>query len=255
MTSLQKLAFYATPPHKCNYLPDRQAVTLFADPKFPKNMQLYSALVNCGFRRSGPHLYVPHCGNCTSCISVRIPVRDFMPTRSQRRAWQRNRDLIITQLPSGFRREHFELYKKYLDARHPEGGMENPTPDVYMDFLTAPWADTVFFEMRSSGRLIAVAVTDIMADALSAVYTFYDPADAARSPGKFAILFQIEQAKLMGLTWLYLGYWIERCEKMKYKSEYQPQQIFQNNMWVAFPGALAQESALPPDKNQAKSAL
>jgi len=231
MTSSQKLAFYATPPHKCNYLPDRQAVTLFADPKFPKNMQLYSALVNCGFRRSGAHLYIPHCNNCTSCISVRIPVRDFKPSRNQKRAWNKNRELVINELPSSFRQEHFELYKKYLSFRHPDGGMDNPTPEAYMDFLTAPWADTAFFEMRDSGELIAVAVTDIMENALSAVYTFYDPRFSGRSPGKFAILFQIEQAKRMGFEWLYLGYWIKQCEKMKYKSEYRPQQVFQNNVW------------------------
>jgi len=231
MTSAQKLVFYATPPHDCNYLPERKAITLFADPKFPKNMQLYSTLADRGFRRSGTHLYIPHCTGCDACISVRIPVDQFKPSRSQKRTWQRNQDVVVKPLAAEFNTEHFALYKKYLAFRHPNGGMDNATEDAYMDFLTAAWSNTLFYEMRVSGKLLAVAVTDVMNDALSAVYTFYDPEESARSPGKFAILSQIRQAQLMGLTWLYLGYWISTCSKMEYKSEFRPQQIFQNNAW------------------------
>jgi len=231
MTSAQKLVFYATPPHDCNYLQDRKAVTLFADPKFPKSMQLYSTLADCGFRRSGSHLYIPHCNGCNACISVRIPVNSFMPSRTQKRTWKKNSDVVTQALPARFNEEHFALYKKYLAYRHPNGGMDNSTEDAYMDFLTANWTDTVFYEMRNSDKLLAVAVTDVMNDALSAVYTFYDPDESARSPGKFSILSQIDQARNMGLTWLYLGYWIQACSKMDYKSEYRPQQIFQNNAW------------------------
>lgn len=231
MTASHKLVFYATPPHQCSYLPGRQAITLFADPKFPKSMQLYSTLADNGFRRSGNHLYIPNCNNCNACISVRIPVSEFRPSRNQKRTWKNNNDIEITTQVADFRQEHFRLYKKYLAHRHPDGGMDNSSEAAYMDFLTAQWADTVFYEMRVANKLIAVAVTDVMHDGLSAVYTFYDPDESERSPGKYAILCQIQQARKLGLQWLYLGYWIDACDKMKYKSEYRPQQIFQNNAW------------------------
>ena len=231
MTSAQKLGFYATPPHRCNYLPEQEAITLFADPNFPKNRNLYSTLASNGFRRSGTHLYIPHCRQCNACISVRVSVQAFVPSRSQKRTWQKNSDLLIRPLPAVFEPEHFALYRKYLSSRHPEGGMDNPTPESYMEFLTAPWTDTVFYEMRAGDRLVAIAVTDVMNDGLSAVYTFYDPDEAGRSPGKFAILYQIEQTRLSGLDWLYLGYWIQQSGKMSYKSEYRPQQMYVNNSW------------------------
>lgn len=231
MTSSEKLGFYATPPHRCNYLPEQEAITLFADPNFPKNRHLYTVLAGNGFRRSGTHLYIPHCKHCSACISVRVSARTFDPSRGQKRTWLKNRDLKITELSPVFEQEHFELYSRYLSSRHPEGGMDNPTPESYMEFLTAPWTETVFYEMRAGDRLIAIAVTDVMNDGLSAVYTFYDPEESRRSPGKFAILYQIEQARLLGLEWLYLGYWIRQSSKMNYKSEYRPQQVYINNSW------------------------
>ncbi len=154
MTTVQKLAFFATPPHDCNYLPGREATTLFADPRFPKNTRLYTALADCGFRRSGEHLYIPHCSRCSACIPVRIPVDEFSPGRSQKRTLKRNRDLVIREQPAEYNEEHFRLYEKYLRARHPGGGMDNPTPGAYMNFLTASWADTVFYELRLNGTLL-----------------------------------------------------------------------------------------------------
>lgn len=245
MTSFQKLGFYATPPHRCNYLPDQEAVTLFADPNFPKNKRLYSALTASGFRRSGTHLYIPHCRDCHACISVRVPVEQFRPTRNQIRTCKRNEDLIIAEAPALFSQEHFELYEKYLTLRHADGGMDNPTPDTYMDFLTTEWTETVFFEFRKNEKLVAVAVTDILDDALSAVYTFYDPEFSRRSPGKFAILYQIAQASARGFKWLYLGYWIKQCGKMNYKSEYQPQQVYRNNNWHSCYTQNEDECSLP----------
>jgi leucyl-tRNA---protein transferase len=231
MSSIQNLCFYATPTHQCSYLPDQQAITLFADPKFPKNMRLYSTLINFGFRRSGQHLYTPKCENCNACISVRIPVKKFSPSRIQKRIMKKNNDITITEKSSDFSEEHFNLYKKYIAVRHPGGGMDNPTSDNYMEFLTAPWSDTVFFELKIDNKLVGVAVTDVLDDALSAVYTFYDPDFKSRSLGNFAIMFQIIQANILELKWLYLGYWIKESNKMNYKSEFQPQQLFFNNSW------------------------
>lgn len=231
MTAVQKLGFYATPPHDCNYLPDREAITLFADPLFPKNTRIYAALADCGFRRSGEHLYVPHCPACSDCVPVRIPVAEFKPSRSQLRTRKRNARLRIERLPATFKPEHFALYQRYLESRHPGGGMNNPSQENYLDFLTASWADTYFYEIRDTDVLVCVAVIDLMSNAMSAVYTFFEPDYASYSLGKFSILFEIEEAKRLELDWLYLGYWIEACQKMNYKNEYQPLEYYIDNEW------------------------
>ena len=237
MTQEQKLSFYATPPHECNYLPGMDAITLFADPRFPKDTRLYSALADCGFRRSGEHLYIPHCDNCNSCVPVRIPVHEFHLSRNQKRNLKQNQDLTFTSLPAEFKQEHFVLFEKYLSQRHVGGGMDNPTHDSYMHFLTASWADTEFFEIRinDSNQLVGVAIADIMDNAISAVYTYFDPVFSNRSPGRFAVLAQIEEARKRNLNWLYLGYWIEDCRKMSYKTEYQPMEYYRNNDWFRDP--------------------
>ena len=231
MTRVQKLGFYATPPHSCNYLPDQEAVTLFADPHFPKNIRLYSALADCGFRRSGEHLYIPHCSACSRCVPVRIPVDEFVPSRNQKRTLQRNRVLTINRMPAEFDQEHFDLYRKYLGNRHAGGGMDDPSRENFMEFLIASWADTYFYEMRLEGKLISVAVTDYLDDGLSAVYTFFDPDYSKLSPGKFSILFEVDEARRLGKRWLYLGYWISGCHKMQYKSEYRPMDYYIDNEW------------------------
>jgi arginine-tRNA-protein transferase len=232
MTTAHKLGFFATPPHDCNYLPDREAVTLFADPHFPKNTRIYSALADCGFRRSGEHLYIPHCTGCASCVPVRIPVNDFIRSRSQERTMKKNRHLSVYRLPAEFNEEHFQLYKRYIAERHPGGGMDDPDEKNYMDFLTSSWADTYFYEMRWGNKLIAIAVMDLMNNGISAVYTFFDLDYSKNSPGRFAILYEIDEAKRLGLQWLYLGYWIKGCGKMEYKNEYQPMEYFINNEWT-----------------------
>jgi arginine-tRNA-protein transferase len=231
MTTVQKLCFFATPPHDCNYLPGQEATTLFADPRFPKSTRLYTALSDCGFRRSGEHLYIPHCDGCTSCIPVRIPVHEFTPSRNQKRNLSRNRDLTVTPRPAEFRQEHYQLYERYLAYRHAGGGMDNPTPESYMEFLTSTWAETIFFEICRGTELVGIAVVDQLDDGLSAVYTFFEPSEHRCSPGRFAILHLIERARQQGLEWLYLGYWIKSCRKMNYKNEYQPLEYYSNNSW------------------------
>lgn len=231
MTTVQKLGFYATPPHDCNYIPANEAITLFADPRFPKNTRLYSALADCGFRRSGEHLYIPYCNGCSRCVPVRVPVNEFKPSRNQIRTWKRNRILSINKLPADFDQEHYSLYRRYISARHAGGGMDNPTKENYMEFLISSWANTCFYEMRHDDLLVCVTVVDFMENALSAVYTFFDPDYAKNSPGRFAVLYQIEEAKKLGYEWLYLGYWIEGCNKMQYKNEYQPIEYYIDNSW------------------------
>lgn len=227
----RQLAFYATPAHECSYLPDRQAVTLFADPHTPMSNDLYTELAHYGFRRSGAYVYRPRCQGCDACLSVRIPVEEFRPDRSQRRTWERNRDLDVIVRVGLFDEEHFELYKRYTKARHADGGMDSDSPTQYRQFLLASWADIRFVEFRKDGRLLAVAVVDCLHDALSAVYTFFEPAERSRGLGVLAVLWQIAEARRLGLPWVYLGYLIEECPKMAYKIRYRPLEAFVKGSW------------------------
>ena len=226
------LGFYVTPTHDCNYLPDQKAITLFADPRYPKTKKIYTALTSIGFRRSGGHVYQPYCDNCKECISVRLNVNTFKANRSQKRNWKKNRDLTICHRPAEFCQEHYTLYQKYMRTRHAGGGMEEHTPETYMEFLKCDWAETEFIEFRFDKKLISVAIVDHLENALSAVYTFFDPDYTSRSLGRYAVLYEIELAKKSGLQWLYLGYWIKDCRKMNYKNEYQPLQYFVDNEWI-----------------------
>ncbi len=228
----EQLGFYATPEHACSYLPEQKATTLFADPNYPKNKQLYSALASIGFRRSGEHVYQPYCQRCNACVPIRLDVNRFRASRNQRRNLKLNKDLHCHVRTTAFHVEHFQLYKKYIASRHAGGGMDNPTESSYLEFLTADWADSRFLEFRCGDKLIAVAVIDLMDDALSAVYTWFDPDEAARSPGRYAILYEIGLAREYQYRWLYLGYWIGSCNKMSYKTEYKPYQCYLNNQWL-----------------------
>ncbi|OQW94255.1 MAG: arginyltransferase [Beggiatoa sp. IS2] len=231
MNKRTQFSLYATPPHECSYLSNRQATTIFIDPHFPKDSVLYETLSEHGFRRSGEHLYRPHCHHCNACIPVRIPVNSFTPRRSQRRVWQKNQDITVAATASVFRREHFTLYCRYLAARHKGGGMDNPNPDSYMQFLTSNWSDTIFYEFRLNKQLFAIAVADFFENGMSAVYTFFDPDCPARSLGTQAILWEIEEAKRLQLDWLYLGYWVQECQKMRYKIAYQPLEYYRQGIW------------------------
>jgi len=226
-----QLRFYIAHPHECAYLPDREATMVLADPSFPKSTSIYSVLIANGFRRSGEMIYRPLCDGCQSCVPVRVPVRSFRARRSQRRAWQRNRDLEVGVLPEPLTDETYGLYRRYINTRHAGGSMEDPTREAYVDFLTSAWCDTRFFTFRAQGQLLAVSVVDRVEDALSAVYTFFEPEEGQRSLGVYTVLWTIEQARREGLDWLYLGYWIRDCQKMSYKREYQPQQHLRGQRW------------------------
>jgi arginyl-tRNA--protein-N-Asp/Glu arginylyltransferase len=232
VSDLSRLKFLVTPPHQCSYLEDREAVTLFIDPAAKMSSQLYSALSTLGFRRSGKHVYRPHCGSCQACVPVRIPVEDFAPKRRHRRIMARNADLDVELRSAEYRDEYFDLYAEYMAARHCNGDMYPPSPDQFESFLLSGWSDTRFLVFSRDGRAIAVAVTDLISDGLSAIYSFFAPGESKRSLGSNAILHQIRLASEMGRSYLYLGYWIEACRKMAYKSEYQPYEQYRGNRWV-----------------------
>ena len=242
------LGFFVTPPHKCGYLPERNAVTIFVDPRRRPNVATYTLLSQHGFRRSGDHVYRPQCPDCTACIPVRIPVDEFTPTRAQRRTLRNNADVTLIPNPPTFQREHFALYERYINARHSGGSMENPDRESYLEFLTSGWADSVFYEFRCARQLLAVAVVDHLLDGLSAVYTFYDPDLEKRSLGRLAILKQIELARALQLKWLYLGYWIDECRKMAYKREYAPLEQLRHGAWSRVGEGAPAATALPGER-------
>ena len=235
---LKDLAFFASPPHDCGYLPDRSSVTLFADPEAAMDMELYSVLLQHGFRRSGAHVYRPHCPTCRACIAARIPVEQFQPNRSQKRCLRSNKssdtEIKARVTKPAFREEHFALYRKYMAARHTGGGMDDPSEDKYMEFLTSAWANTEFVEFKLKKQLVAVAVMDVLPHGLSSVYTFFDPERPNLSLGRFALLWQISEAQRRHLPHLYMGYWIKDCQKMLYKQEYRPIELYLENRWRIF---------------------
>ena len=232
MTSLARLRFYATQPHTCSYLPGEQATTLFLDPSQPMDVQVYAELSEMGFRRSGDHLYRPHCQRCTACIPARIPAEGIHLNRQQRRILKRNSDLTVTSVRPSFSEEYYALYANYIEQRHADGDMYPPSRDQFQTFLVRDLPFCRFYEFRLEGRLLALAVTDVLPNGLSAVYTFYDPHEEQRSLGRFAILWQVGEAARLGLNAIYLGYWIKNCRKMNYKTEYRPIELLVNQRWI-----------------------
>ena len=232
MSSLQTLIFYATPEHDCSYLEGQQATTMFVDPKANIDKGLYSKLSVLGFRRSGNHYYRPHCNDCTACIPVRVPINNFVPSRSQKRNIKKNLGLETSITPPEFYQKHYELYEKYIIARHADGDMYPPSEEQYRSFLVESNPNTFFVEFKYKGELIGVSVVDELTDGLSSVYTYFDPAVSDRSLGVYSVLWQIEECKRRSQDYLYLGYWIKNCRKMEYKTLYRPVEFLINNKWT-----------------------
>lgn len=231
----RQLALYLTAEHACSYLEGRQARTLFVDPLARIDTLAYQSLVDQGFRRSSAHVYRPACRGCARCVPVRIPVARFRPNRSQRRNWLLNaHELRIVETAPAFDPGHFALYLRYLEHRHPAGTMtDDASVESYRRFLVDPWGgETRFLELRLADQLVGVAVTDWLPHGLSAVYTFFDPACAARAPGTFAVLAQVATARRLGLPYVYLGYWIKESRKMAYKSSFKPLEAWDGRHWT-----------------------
>lgn len=226
---------YLSMPHPCSYLAGRMSTILFVDPQRILGADEYGNYVRQGFRRSGDLIYRPHCQGCNACVAVRVPAREFAPTRGQRRVWKRNHDLEVIEQPAGFSREHFDLYRRYQAGRHPGSGMNDTDPEKYLGFLMSRQVDSVFFELRAAGQLLGLAVADLLPDGLSAVYTFFEPGLPERGLGVYAVLWEIEEAKRRGLDYLYLGYWIEESPKMSYKTRYRPIEGIRNGRWERLP--------------------
>ena len=230
MSHLQRVQLYLSTEHPCGYLPQRQSRNAYVDPTYALNPDRYARLIEQGFRRSGEHVYRPYCADCQKCLAARVPVERFRPDRSQQRCIRRNRDLHWRIAPSATD-EHYDLFCRYIASRHAGEGMDDGNRESFNAFLECRWGTTQFWEFRDETRLLCVAVVDALPLALSAVYTFFEPEAAARGLGTYAVLQQIEQARVRGLEYVYLGYWVEGSRKMDYKRRYQPLEIFRSGGW------------------------
>lgn len=230
--ALQKIQFYVTAPYSCGYIRGRLAQSLIAAPHHLIDANVYSELIQFGFRRSGKFAYRPHCENCEACVPVRIPVASFQPSRSQRRAGKQHSKLSANVMPVEFREEHFRLYQAYQLARHTEEPAEQDTDEQYRSFLVQSNVETRLIEFRQDGVLKMVSVVDLVADGISAVYTFYDATDVACSYGTYSVLWQVEWARQLGKPYLYLGYWIAESRKMAYKQKFSPLQALRGGEWL-----------------------
>lgn len=224
--------FFLTPKHPCSYLNKNGAQTLFYDPRRIIDTKTYQSLTDQGFRRSGSHLYRPHCQGCQACIPTRLPVARFAPNRTQRKVARRNADLDIRVEEAKFSRRHYHLYERYISLRHADGDMYPASEDQYRSFLLSQWSNTVFISLYDGDRLLSVAVTDRQPNGLSAVYTFFEPNEEKRSLGVMSILAQVEICREWQLPYVYLGYWIKDCAKMAYKTKYRPTELYINGRWL-----------------------
>jgi len=228
------MKFGVTQRFTCNYLPDQEEQLLVCMSPSEDLPQLYNQLMHVGFRRSGEQLYRPHCPSCKKCHSVRVLNEHFYPSQSQKRIIAKNSDLSI-KVTDQERDDHYALYAQYIESFHSDGSMYPPSYSQYRNFIRCQWQHPIFIEARDQqASLIAVAVTDRVADGLSALYTYYAPESAKRSLGKFMIMQQIKHAKTLALPYLYLGYQIDECRKMNYKTGFRPYQRLIDNKWQLF---------------------
>jgi arginine-tRNA-protein transferase len=235
--------FYLTAPSPCPYLARQEERKVFTHLVGERAGELNDLLTHGGFRRSQSIAYRPACETCRACVSVRVVAADFKPSRSMRRIAERNADLIGDMRSPAPTSEQYSVFRAYLDARHRDGGMVDMTVLDYAMMVEDSHVDTRVFEYRrrgpdsglngrGQGRLMAVALSDVLSDGLSMVYSFFDPEEAERSLGTFMILDHVERALTMGLPYVYLGYWVRGSRKMDYKGRFLPQERLMPSGWT-----------------------
>jgi leucyl-tRNA---protein transferase len=251
--------FFVTQPSPCPYLPGRVERKLFTHLTIDKPHDIVDRLLTNGFRRSQSVAYMPYCESCQACVSVRVRVDDFVPGRTMRRITQRNADLQTRRLRATPSAEQYRLFRRYIDQRHADGGMADMTWLDYEAMIADSTIETSVVEYHRSGlgngagSLMAVSLRDRLSDGLSLVYSVYDPDAAERSLGTHVIIEAIAEARALRLPYVYLGYWVQRSEKMAYKARFQPQEILTGEGWVpvAQVGAVASSPAPSPTRRPA----
>ena len=213
----------------CPYLPDREWVThAFAIATMPEGA--YELLLEQGWRRSGDTFYRNRCPGCTCCTPIRVPVREFMPSRSQRRATRRNGDVRVETGPAVYDDDVYALYASYVRSRHPSDS--EPTPQGFVHFLADAPLETAMMRYYVADRLVGAGWVDVLADGLSSVYFAFDPDEHRRSLGTYSVLREIEYADSLGLAWLYLGFYVPGSPKMEYKARFAPYEVAVNGAWT-----------------------
>ncbi|HMT47453.1 MAG: hypothetical protein RL702_1990 [Pseudomonadota bacterium] len=233
--------FFVTSPAPCPYLPGRSERKVFTELKGPHADELNDALGRIGFRRSQTVAYRPSCAGCNACVSVRVAADEFRASSTQKRTLKANADLIATACRPWSTSEQFELLQRYLDARHPGGGMATMDEVDFADMVEHTPVDSYVIEYRepdadgTPGRLVGACLTDRQGDGLSMIYSFYDPAHPHRDGlGNYIILDHIRRAVAEGLPYVYLGYWVEGSVRMQYKVRYRPLERLERDGWLRF---------------------
>ena len=234
--------FFLTPGGTCPYLPGKVERKVFARLMGPHAGPLNDALTHSGFRRSQMIAYRPACDGCTACVSVRVVAGEFLPGRTMRRMQRVNADLIRTAVPPEATREQFALLQNYLASRHSGGGMSDMGLFDYVAMVEETPIETILIEYRirerdgNVGALVACALTDVLMDGLSMVYSFFDPSLSFRSLGTYMILDHVRVAKAKRLPFVYLGYWVRGSRKMDYKARFTPLEALGASGWKRLPG-------------------
>ena len=227
--------FFTTAPLPCPYFADRVERRVITELVGRDSQALHDQLTRAGFRRSHGEAYAQACPGCNECISIRIRAREFKPSRSQRRITKRNNDLVAIEIPAIANEEQFILFEAYQASRHAGGDMETMEYSDYQSLVEENTIDTVLIEFRHNDRLVACIIVDKLSDGFSAVYSFFNTeSERRRSLGTFMVLWLIEHTRTLGFGHVYLGFWINNCRKMSYKTDFQPLDYFSSGSWEPY---------------------
>lgn len=236
--------FFVTSPAPCPYLAGKSERKVFTELRGENADELNEALGRIGFRRSQTVAYRPSCLDCQACVSVRVVASEFKASSNQKRALKANEDLVATECRPWATAEQFELLQRYLAVRHPGGGMTQMEESDFADMVEHSPVSSYVIEYREPGvgsrpgRLVGACLTDFQGDGLSMIYSFYDPEHEDRvGLGNYIILDHIRRAAERELAYVYLGYWVEGSERMRYKIRYRPIERLTRAGWERMPEA------------------
>lgn len=228
--------FYTTPPAPCPYLPGRVERKVITELSGSEANALHDRLSRAGFRRSHNIAYAPVCAGCHACVPIRIPVAAFQPDRTQKRTLRQHADLRIVETAARATSEQYALFNAYQNSRHEDGDMALMSFEDYRSMIESSPVETSLIEFRTpQDRLVCVSLIDRLSDGLSAVYTFFDPAEPHKSYGSHSILWLISYTTAQNLSFLYLGYWVRDSTKMAYKARYRPSEVMMSGHWERLP--------------------
>ena len=229
--SFEKIQFYKTTEYNCSYIDKMDSQSLVVTPYKSIDQNIFQDLIEKGFRMSGQYIYKPSCKSCTACIPIRLSVQKFLSSRSQKRIFKKHQHFDVREVSLTFKQEHFDLYSKYQNKRHSSINNDQNKIDDYNDFLIKSNVNSKLVEFWDGDLLKIVSIIDMMSDGISAVYTFFDPDDEKVSYGTYSIIWLINWCKTQQFKYMYLGYLIGECNKMKYKTNFKPYELYIKGYW------------------------